>query len=75
MIVLVKIMQETLSNKVKKFIFSQKMFSVLCTPGYIKEKQEQWDSGHFFPPAWPDGIKPVFQCLHARKEQCLRALL
>lgn len=51
------------------------MFSVLCTPGYIKEKQEQWDSGHFFPPAWPDGIKPVFQCLHARKEQCLRALL
>lgn len=35
------------------------MFSVLCTPGYIKEKQEQWDSGHFFPPAWPDGIKPL----------------
>lgn len=57
MSVLVKIMQETLPNKIKKFIFLQKKkFSVLFTPGYIKEKQEQCDSGHFFAPA--NGIKP-----------------
>lgn len=62
MIVLVKITQGTLSNKVKNFIFSKKMFLVLCTPGYRNENSgTQVISFHL-----PMSLNPVFQCLHAR---------
>lgn len=58
MIIFVKIMQKALSSEVKGLINSQNIFSVLCTPGYIKEMRGQFDSCNFFP---PDVIKlPVF---------------
>lgn len=60
MIVFVKIMQKALSSEVKGLTDSQNIFSVLCTPGYIKEMTGPLDSCNFFP---SDIIKfPVFPC-------------
>ena len=54
----VKMMQEAISNEIKELMFSRNKFSVLCTAGYIKNK-EGWT--HNF--SEPNVIKlPMSSC-------------